>query len=151
MARFNIFLALVFCLFIAVFASANSRLVEINYFYGVVEISAVLVILGSAVLGASVVFIFGLYKNIKVKLQLRALNQEIKNLQEKLIITVKERDTFLAQVGRLQEVSAAREQEGQGGPKEAGMMMADGAESCFFSKNAGWGKNQQQAEEENEC
>ena len=83
MGRFNIVLALVLCLIIAVFASANSQPVEVNYLYGVVETSAVLIILGSAALGALAVFIFGLFKNIVVKLQLRALNQEIKNLQEK--------------------------------------------------------------------
>lgn len=151
MGRFNIILALIFCLIIAVFASANSQPVEVNYLYGVVETSAVLVILGSAVLGALAVFIFGLFKNIMVKLQLRALNQEIKNLQERLQITAKERDTFRAQAGRLQGTSATGEQEKPGGHKETDSWEV--GESGYFPSgdNVCSGERQQQSGEVKEC
>jgi putative membrane protein len=149
--RLNIIFALVLCLIIAVFASANSQPVEVNYLYGVVETSAVLVILGSAVLGALAVFIFGLFKNIMIKLQIRALNQEIKNLQEKLQITKKERDTFLAQVGRLQETSAAGEQESQGGQKETDPWAADESGHFLSGGNVDSKKRQRQAGETKEC
>ncbi|NLJ56654.1 MAG: LapA family protein [Firmicutes bacterium] len=151
MGRFNIVLALVLCLIIAVFASANSQPVEVNYLYGVVETSAVLIILGSAALGALAVFIFGLFKNIVVKLQLRALNQEIKNLQEKLQITKKERDTFLAQVGRLQGTLVARERESPGSHQETDLSAGDKGSFSPSGNNIGAQQRQQQAGEAKEC
>jgi putative membrane protein len=154
MGRFNVLLALIFCLIIAVFALANNQPMEINYLYGSVELSAVLVILGSAALGALAIFIFGLFKNIQVRLKLRSLRHEIKNLLEKLQIAEKERDTFLAQVGRLQEASAAFKQVNHADYKEAGVTMTDEGNLPLSGKTAGQGgaqgDNQQQAEEERE-
>ena len=154
MGRFNVVLALIFCLLIAVFALANNQMVEINYLYGSVELSAVLVILGSAALGALVVFILGLVKNIQGRLKLRTLRHEIKDLRGKLQIMEKERDSLLIQVGRLQEASAAFKQEEHARSKEAGVAITDKGNFTLPEKTAGQeevqGDNQQRAEEEKE-
>jgi putative membrane protein len=107
MNRFFAVLAFIFCLLLAIFALANNQVVEINYLYNSIEISAVLVILGSALLGALIVFVFGLVKNIQGRLKLRAFRHEVKNLEERLQIIERERDSLLVQVGHLQEASAA--------------------------------------------
>ncbi len=154
MGRFNVVLALIFCLLLAVFALANNQMVEINYLYGSVELSAVLVILGSAALGALVVFILGLVKNIQGRLKLRTLRHEIKDLQGKLQIIEKERDSLLAQVGRLQEANAALQQLNPADYEEAGAARTAEHNLSFSGKTAGQaeaqGDHQRRAEEEKE-
>ncbi len=110
MVRFNVVLALIFLILFTVFAFVNNQIVEINYLFGDMKLSAVLVILGSAVLGALVVFILGLVKNIQDKMKLRTLNHKVKDLQDRLQVIEKERDDLLMRTGRLQEANSAAKQ-----------------------------------------
>ncbi len=114
MNQFGVILALIFSLIIAIFAIANQHPIIINYLYGRTEVSAIVVILGAAILGALVIFMINLVKNIRTRLQLRSLRSEINQLKEKLHGIEKERDALLAQVGQLQEEALAVE-----GEKEA--------------------------------
>lgn len=103
MGQLAVLLALVFSLVIAVLAIANNQPVEINYLFGRSELSAVVIILGSAVLGALVIFILSIYGNVKKSLQLRNMRNELKNLQEKIQSLQRERDLLLANIGKLEE------------------------------------------------
>jgi len=103
---FGVVLALIFSLFIAVLAIANNQPVVINYLLGKAEVSAVVVILGAAVLGALIIFILGLLGSIKGRLRFRNMRHELKSLQEKVQSLQAERDILLAQVGRLEETMA---------------------------------------------
>ncbi|MDO9536228.1 MAG: LapA family protein [Bacillota bacterium] len=103
MSQLSIILALLFSLVIAVFAIANNQPVVINYLYGSTEISAVVVILVSAFLGALAIFLLSIVRHIKVSLQFRSMRNEIKDLHTKAQSLVEERDDFLTQLGMLQE------------------------------------------------
>ncbi len=97
MNQFSIIAALIFSLIIAIFALANSQPVLINYLYGKAEVSAVIVILCSAVSGALVLFLFNLVRQIKASLRLRGLRNDIKMLEERVKELEKERDFFQVQ------------------------------------------------------
>jgi uncharacterized integral membrane protein len=111
MGQLGVLLALIFSLIIAVLAIANNQPVIINYLYGRAEVSAVVIILGAAVLGALTIFILSLFGKIKGKLQFRNMRNDLKNLKEKLQSLQNERDLLLAQVGRLQETLAEASRE----------------------------------------
>lgn len=114
MSQFGVLLALVFSLIIAVLAIANNQPVVINYLYGSTEVSAVVIILGAAVLGALVIFILSIFGHVKKSLQLRNMRNELKSLQEKVQSLQNERDILLANVGRLEEALANAERKTAG-------------------------------------
>jgi len=103
MSQLCVLLALVLSLVIALLAIANNQPVALNYLYGSKEVSTVVVILGSAILGALTTFILGLFGIIKKRLQLRGLRNEVKMLKEKLQSLEGERDALLLQISQLQE------------------------------------------------
>lgn len=107
MSQVGVILALIFSLIIAIFAIANNQPIVVNYLYGRAEMSAVIVILGAAILGALIMFMLNLFRQIKVGFQVRGLRHEIKELKDKLAGLEKERDALLLQVGQLQEASGA--------------------------------------------
>lgn len=106
MNQFSIIVALIFSVIIAIFALANSQTVLINYLFGKAEVSAVIVILCSAVSGAFVIFLFNLVRQIKTSLRLRGLRNEIKLLEEKVKELEKERDYFQVQAEQFQQLYA---------------------------------------------
>lgn len=72
--------ALLFSVVIAVFALANNQPVMINYLFGQVETSVVLVILASAALGAFVIGILNLVWRVKTGFRFREYERKIKTL-----------------------------------------------------------------------
>jgi lipopolysaccharide assembly protein A len=110
MSQISIIMALLFSLIIAVLAIANNQPVVLNYLYGSTEISAVVVILGSAFLGALAIFLLSIVRHIKVSLQFRSLRNEIKDLHTKGQVLMEERDDLLTQLGLLQEPYKSTEQ-----------------------------------------
>ena len=84
--------ALIFALLVAVFAIQNTNPVDIRFLtFQIKEISLVLVILGSALIGALVVFLLGAVKQIGSYRQIKDLKRdnkkyadEIKQLKSKL-------------------------------------------------------------------
>ncbi len=75
----------------------------VNYLYGKAEISAVIVILGAACLGALTIFLLGIYRQIKTGFRVRGLQGELGELRSRLQELEMERDYLLVQVGQLQE------------------------------------------------
>ncbi len=77
--------ALIFALLVAIFAIQNTNPVDIKFLtFKLQEISLVLVILGSALIGAVVVFFLGAVKQISSYRQIRELKKENENLKDEL-------------------------------------------------------------------
>lgn len=73
-------LSLIFAIIVALFAVLNSEPVSIRLFWQKYEFSQGIVILGSAALGAVIVLILGVFGNIRTKLKIHDLNNQIKGL-----------------------------------------------------------------------
>jgi putative membrane protein len=76
--------SLIFSLIIAVFASLNSEVVSISLIFSKYQLSQSLVIILSAMIGAVIVILFGLFNNIKASLKIRELNNELKGSMSKI-------------------------------------------------------------------
>ena len=75
--QFYWILALVFALIVAIFAIQNASLVDIRFLnWEFADISLVLVILGSAVIGAVIIFYFGLFQTDRVNLEIERGGRE---------------------------------------------------------------------------
>jgi lipopolysaccharide assembly protein A len=77
-------LALLFSLVVAIFAIVNNEMVPVNFLFGSVEISAVLLILGSAAAGAIIMTFLSLVRHVRVGFEVRDLKKKIKHLEEDL-------------------------------------------------------------------
>ncbi len=106
MSQFGVILALIFSLIIAIFAIANNQPIEVNYLYGKAEVSAIVVILGAAILGALVIFLLSMFRQIRISFQIRNLRNEVESYKNKTTEMEKERERLLAQVEQLSELSA---------------------------------------------
>jgi uncharacterized integral membrane protein len=73
-----------FSLIVATFAVLNSDLVTIKLFWVNYELSQSIVILFSAVLGATIVFFLGLFSKIKSTLRIRELAGDLKDAEKKI-------------------------------------------------------------------
>ncbi len=109
MSQLGVIMALIFSLLIAIFALANNQPIIVNYLYGKTEISAVIVILGAAILGAFVIFLLNMFKQIKTGFRLRSLQSELSEVRSQVNELQNERDALLIQLGQLQESPATAE------------------------------------------
>ncbi|MDK2815295.1 MAG: hypothetical protein PWP18_1208 [Thermoanaerobacter sp.] len=75
-------LALIFAIIVAVFAISNAGPVDISFLYWHYSISQALVILLSAAIGAIIVWIIGLFGQIRYSVTIRGLNIRIKELEK---------------------------------------------------------------------
>lgn len=66
---------------VAIFALTNAEVMTVRLFFWTYQLSGSLVILISVALGALLVLVFGLYKNVKTKFTLRNLNNEVVSLK----------------------------------------------------------------------
>ncbi len=87
--QWSVIVALLFSLLVAVFALLNNEMIVVNYLFGTMEISAVLVILGSASAGALIIIFLNLVRNVKLGFELRELKKKIREL-EKVLASTKE-------------------------------------------------------------
>jgi putative membrane protein len=78
--------SLLFSLIVATFAVLNSDLVTIKLFWVDYELSQSIVIIFSAVLGATIVFFLGLFSKIKSSLKIRELTSDIKDAEKKIAL-----------------------------------------------------------------
>ncbi|HHX50977.1 MAG TPA: LapA family protein [Clostridia bacterium] len=83
--QFYWILALVFALIVAIFAIQNASLVDIKFFnWEFADISLVLVILGSAAVGAIIIFILGSIKQVRLVWKMKEAEGKIKKLENEL-------------------------------------------------------------------
>lgn len=77
-------IALIFSLLVAIFAVQNTETVVVQFLTFDFSISLVLVILGSAFVGAVALFFLGLFKNLSFRLKIRQLNKHNEELTNKV-------------------------------------------------------------------
>ncbi len=82
--QWSLIVALLFSLLIAVFAIVNNEVVRVNYLFGSMDISLVLLILGSAAAGAVIMVFLSLVRHVRVGFEVRDLKKKIRLLEEDL-------------------------------------------------------------------
>lgn len=80
--QWTIIFALIFTLIVAIFAVINVRAVEVDYLFGRSEWPLILVILGSVLMGALIVFSAGIFQVMKLKREIKTLKKESKAIQQ---------------------------------------------------------------------
>jgi uncharacterized integral membrane protein len=98
----NVIITLVFAIFVALFALLNADKVPVNLVFTEIEISAALVILISACLGAIIVYSLEAVQKIKVKKQCKAAETNLKACQEQLEAMTLENRSLNEKVKRLE-------------------------------------------------
>ncbi len=74
--QWTLILALVFALIVAVFAVINVNTVEVHYMFGTAAWPLILVILGSAVMGAIAASALGIFRLMHLQKQVKLLQRE---------------------------------------------------------------------------
>jgi uncharacterized integral membrane protein len=82
--QWTLILALIFALIVAIFAVINVDPVEVHYVFGTANWPLILVILGSAVMGAIATVAAGIFRLIQQQKKLRQLQKENDALKKKV-------------------------------------------------------------------
>ena len=75
-------ISLLFAVLVAIFAIQNAGNVDINFLFANFTISQAVIILCSTIVGALIVLLLGLVKQIKQNMKIKQLNKEIEMLRE---------------------------------------------------------------------
>ncbi len=100
MASFYLVLGLIFSLLIAIIALANNDIVTVSYIFGRVQVSLILLILGSAVTGALAMGLFSIFRSIRNAFAFRELRNQQAVLQKKVKALEEEKVFLLAELNR---------------------------------------------------
>lgn len=73
--------SLIFAILVAIFAIQNAGSVDVKFFFSEFRISQAVVILASTIIGAIIVVLLGLIKQIKQNLKIKHLTKEIDSLK----------------------------------------------------------------------
>ncbi|HED24224.1 MAG TPA: DUF1049 domain-containing protein [Firmicutes bacterium] len=104
MSSFYLILALVFGLLIAIVALANQEAVSVNYIFGRSEVSLIILILGSAFVGALAMGLFSLFRGIQSAFSFRQLRQKQDEMQKKIKDLEEEKIFLTAEINKLSSV-----------------------------------------------
>jgi uncharacterized integral membrane protein len=88
--QFSFILSLIFAILVAAFALLNSSTTIINLIFTKVETSQALVILFSAALGALIVYLLNIFRQIKSSMKIKELEKENKRLGDAVAKITKE-------------------------------------------------------------
>lgn len=111
MGSFYLILGLIFSLIIAIIALANNETVTVSYIFGRLQVSLILLILGSAVTGALAMGLFSLFRSIRNAFTFRELRHQQEALQ-KQVKTLEEEKIFLeAELNKAVSVPEEEEEE----------------------------------------
>ncbi|MGM0688246.1 MAG: LapA family protein [Bacillota bacterium] len=118
MGSFYLILGLVFSLIIAIVALANTESVTVSYIFGRAEVSLILLILGSAFIGALVTGLFSLFRSIRSAFAFRdmrqkqeALQKQVKALEEEKIFLEAELNKAISVPEDAEEAEAEKQEE----------------------------------------
>lgn len=111
MGSFYLILGLVFSLIIAIVALANTETVTVSYIFGRVEVSLILLILGSAFVGALVMGLFSLFRSIRSAFVFRELRQNQEAMQKQIIALEEEKLFLKAELNKAISVPEEEEEE----------------------------------------
>lgn len=100
MASFYLVLGLVFSLLIAIIALANNEPVTVSYIFGRVQVSLILLIIGSAVTGALAMGLFSIFRGVRNALAFREMRNQQVVLQKKVKELEEEKVFLLAELNR---------------------------------------------------
>ncbi|WIV11821.1 LapA family protein [Proteiniborus sp. MB09-C3] len=75
--EFKFIVSLLFAVLVAIFAIQNAGNVEINFLFAKFTVSQAVVILVSAIVGAIIVLLLGLIKQIKQNMKIKQLTKEV--------------------------------------------------------------------------
>jgi putative membrane protein len=82
--QWTLILALVFALIVAIFAVVNVNVVEVHYVFGTTSWPLILVILGSAVMGAFAAGAAGIFRLLQQQKRMKQLQKENEVLKNKV-------------------------------------------------------------------
>ncbi len=77
-------ITLLFAIIVALFAIQNANTVVINFLFGQFNMSLTLVILISAILGAIIVLLMGLVKQVRQNIKVKSLDNENQEMKEEI-------------------------------------------------------------------
>ncbi|MCY6369285.1 LapA family protein [Clostridium ganghwense] len=82
--RIGFILSLLFGVIVTIFAVQNAETVSINFFSNSIKISQALVIFISAISGALIITLLGLYREFRMKLKIRQQTKIISQLEKEI-------------------------------------------------------------------
>ncbi len=82
--QLNVVLTLIFAIIISAFAIFNASVVTVSFFFAKVDLSLAIVIIGSALIGALVIWFFDAFKKMKTKKQIKDLNKKNAELEKQV-------------------------------------------------------------------
>lgn len=82
--QLNVVLTLIFAIIISAFAIFNASVVTVSFFFAKVDLSLAIVIIGSALIGALVIWFFDAFKKMKTKKQIKDLNKRNTELEKQV-------------------------------------------------------------------
>jgi lipopolysaccharide assembly protein A len=100
MGSFYLILGLIFSLIIAIIALANNETVTVSYIFGRLQVSLILLILGSAVTGALAMGLFSLFRSIRNAFAFRELRHQQEALQKQVKILEEEKIFLEAELNK---------------------------------------------------
>lgn len=84
--QWSLLLAFIFAIIVAIFAVVNVDVVPVNYVFGAAQLPLILVILGSALLGAIVSGSVAIFRSFVLQRRVKHLEKEV-TIKESLIAT----------------------------------------------------------------
>jgi lipopolysaccharide assembly protein A len=82
--QWNLILALVFALIVALFAVVNVAPAEMDYVFGTAELPLIIIILASALLGGFIIALLGLFRTLMLQRQVKQLKKENALLEQRV-------------------------------------------------------------------
>jgi putative membrane protein len=81
--QWSLFLSLVFALIVAIFSLSNVEEVPVNFLFMDARIPLILLILSSALAGAMIVGLYGIFRQYKLQREIKRLNEMVEVYKEK--------------------------------------------------------------------
>ncbi|PIC70736.1 hypothetical protein CSV77_07390 [Sporosarcina sp. P16b] len=101
--QWTVLVGLLFAVFIALFAVFNVESVPVNYFFGTEMIPLVLIILGSALLGAIISGFFTIYKSYRNGRRVKELEKQLQLKEKELTAQRKQMQEMEDRIDALME------------------------------------------------
>ena len=83
--QLNVVLTLIFAIIISAFAIFNASVVTVSFFFAKVDLSLAIVIIGSALIGALVIWFFDAFKKMRTKKLIKELNKKMTEIEKQVV------------------------------------------------------------------
>lgn len=129
MGSFYLIMALVFSLLIAIVALANNEVVTVSYIFGRASVSLILLILGSAFVGALAMGLFSLFRSIRTALAFRQLRHQQEALQQQVKALEEEKLFLRAELNK--HISVPEPEDSGQEPEDSGQEREESTEAVM--------------------